>query len=152
MLHTVMCTPPPQTEVMCVTDMHPFIGDCCIPLPADPPAVDVLLWLHLSSSSSLWPPNSWWERPRKVTPIHPGVGLPMLQSHEWGAGCPQNLSHRRGLCLFQAEVVMLVGQLLAVSNLVCCSSSFPLQGLSLPVANYHESFTLLLKVTSSSFQ
>lgn len=73
----------------------------------------------------------WWERHHKVTPIHPGVAPPMLHPHEWGTGCSQHLSHRRELCLFQAEAVMLVGQLLAVPSLVCCSSSFPPRGLSL---------------------
>jgi len=39
------------------------------------------------------------------------------------------------------------GQLRTVPNLGACSSSIPTLGLSVPVANYHNSFKLLFKLT-----
>lgn len=42
---------------------------------------------------------------------------------------------------------MLAGQLQTVPKLGACGSSFPPQGLSIPVANYHGSFKLIFKLT-----
>lgn len=133
MLYTVMCTPPPQKQAMWAADVHLLTGECCVPLLADSSAGCVLLWLSTCTHPTPCdPPTCAGEKaPHKITSIPLHAGLPMPHPYEWGAVCPQHPSHERGLCLFPAEVVTLMGQLLAVPSLVCCSSSFPPQGLLL---------------------